>query len=1646
MGSRRLPSVRRRLAPFFLPALLASVVAVGCGSDASSHGSGGVEYGDPDRPASSTLSIDEAGILATVESSSLRISIPVESRTASTAQGALRLAIRSVDGKAAVSQTAVPYTVPGSEKALLSAIIPVPSDVAGQADLVRYVLRIDEAVPDGVRVTTSLLRIVSPYEIRLEGPSSARKDRAAAWRVRAQNPFTRQPIVGQKIDLQLLSGESVVDTRTGTTSATGDAVFDLSVAQAGTYTLAASAPGQGTVVKLESSVQIDEVGPKVLLTTDKPIYQPGQLIHLRMLVLDRQGNTPVANQATTFEVRDGKGNKILKKSSTTDAWGIASTEFRLGSVLNQGDFKITAISGATQTEKTVKVSNYALPKFKADLTTDKSWYLPGQKVVGLIDADYFFGKPVAGGDVQIEAATLDVGETIFQNVQGKTDQDGRFPFEITLPSSLVGIPLENGNAAVVLRAIVSDTAGQQVKKEAIVVVSQDGIDVALVPEATAIVPQVDNQLDLFLVDPAGAPVPSSHVTLTTPNGALQGDTDVYGYASFLWNPGSSCDSSCNIEAQVGAGNGKTIVRNFSFGGQTGKQHVLVRTDRAVYSTGDLVDVEVRGSSAGGHVYLDWINNGQTVDMRTLPIEGGVAKFQASLDNGKLGANRIQAYLVDDDGNVIRAGRTIFVRNNGALSIAMTSDKPQYAPGEPAKLTFTVKDENGAPAVAALGVQIVDEAVFALVDAQPGLLRTYFEIESAFSKPQYEIHGPSGNLSQLVFDDTTSSDQQQAQAAQKKTAATLAAMGETVPAGISMGTWAKVVADSNTLLSPYYEQFKKSLNASIQAVAIDQRAILAAQGCTAQVYWCQDQNASYYDLLMKGVASRLKVYDFWGNKWRSEVAEYSTTITLKTDGPDEKSGTSDDGMISYALQEMGPVYEDNNQPGGGADAGAWGAAGSAGSASGMGGSSSAGASGAQPRVRKYFPETLYVNPALISGPDGTAKVEVPMADSITTWRVSSLANSAGGKLGGGLAGVTVFQDFFADIDFPAALTKGDELQFPITVYNYLTEKQTVTLQLEAGDWYTPLGQTNAVLDVGPGEVVGVRFPVRVEKVGLQTLTVTAKGSKLSDAVARTVRVEPGGKAFPTSVSGAVGAGEITQSISFPAGAIPGSATMHLNVFPAYLATVVQGMDSMLQVPSGCFEQTTSSTWPNVLVTRYMTQTSQITPEIQMKADSMISAGYQRLLTFEHPGGGFSWFGTQDGHPFLSVTAFGVMEFADMKEVHTVDEAMIARTVDWLVAQQKGDGSWEGDQTEFFSFQTSTVRNTAFVMWALGVAGYQGSAGGSALGYLKANAKVGDQDSYTLALLANALQLAAPNDGLTTSVFDRIDATKKVDGSKIYWDSSDTQTNFYGSGNDANVASTAMIVEALLRKGGAPDLVKGGMEYLLASRDSQGNFGSTQATIWTLRALIASATKGTEGAVGSLQVSLDGNPYTTLNLTADQSDVMNTVDFGSFVTAGDHEVKLAFVGSGKASYHLVSKYNLPWDQIPAEPPGPISVSVGYDKTDLALNETVTASVQITNNTASTQNMVLVTLGIPPGFQVMGEDFDQYLSSNVMSNWETTGKQLTLYLPLLAPSQTQTIQYHLIATMPVTASDGGGQAYPYYEPDAKSSVASTTFHVSN
>src|SRR6202042_2420077 len=103
-------------------------------------------------------------------------------------------------------------------------------------------------------------------------------------------------------------------------------------------------------------------------------------------------------------------------------------------------------------------------------------------------------------------------------------------------------------------------------------------------------------------------------------------------------------------------------------------------------------------------------------------------------------------------------------------------------------------------------------------------------------------------------------------------------------------------------------------------------------------------------------------------------------------------------------------------------------------------------------RSFFPEALYINPEIITDKDGGASITIPIADSITTWRMAMLASTMHGALGSGTSSLKVFQDFFVDLDLPVTLTQGDRVSIPVAAYNYSGAQGDVSLSLKPEDWF------------------------------------------------------------------------------------------------------------------------------------------------------------------------------------------------------------------------------------------------------------------------------------------------------------------------------------------------------------------------------------------------------------------------------------------------------------------------------------------------------------------------------------------------------------------------------------------------------------------
>ena len=1353
-----------------------------------------------------------------------------------------------------------------------------------------------------------------------------------------------------------------------------------------------------------------------------------------------------------LEVEDAKGNKVFKRETKTDDYGVCFADFVLAHELNKGTFKVRAIVGDAREEKTVTVDRYVLPKFKVAFETDKRFYRPGDTVKVDLQSDYFFGKPTAGGKVEVTCAKFDVEYQDFKTVKGTLDDKGHYQFEVELPRSFVGQPLEQGKASVKFEIKVTDTADHKETVTRNVSVTDKGILVTAVPESGKLVPGLPNTVYLVTTYPDSRPAPATVTWVNGPEGRkVEVKTDAAGFGEVTLTPIENQPVQMQLTAADAQGHAGGATVNLEVTPQT-DGYVLLRTDKALYDVGDRVELRVSATRKTGTIYIDVIKDKQTWLTRTVELADGKATSKIDLDTNLAGTIQINAWMLSPNGIMVRDQRVLIVDPANELNIKVATSKDTFEPGAEATVDFNVTDKSGKPVAAALCIMIVDEAVFALQEMQPGLEKIYFYLEKEIAKPRYEIHGwELGN----VWDDPQAPvvgvDAEQPVRRQKAARVLLASAEGVGDYGIQA-----VNADAVEGDWLYQQQMTQALQKNQQAIA------------QALAKFAEDQKkdkkkvdgVTLDQLAEKGYLKKEALLDPWGNaikfeggSWCGGCQTYHGFFVTSA-GVDGQWGTADDAdmrklQAKLALKGNFPgarMRFANGMDGGmplpaGAPMEVMDAAAEAGpmrqeAATGMAskpGSGSAGG-GAQPvRIRQYFPETLLFEPALITNGKGQAQLTFPMADSITTWRMTMMGNSAAGQLGSGTSPIRVFQDFFVDIDFPVALTQNDMVWVPVAVYNYLKTDQTVRLTAQPGDWYELKGDAEIEVSLKAGEVKGVQFPIIVRKIGFHKFTVTARGASKADAVARSVEVVPDGKEFRISASGRLTKG-VTHSIAIPGDAIDDASKIFVKIYPGVLSQVVEGLDNILRMPGGCFEQTSSTTYPNILVLDYMKTTGKITPEVQMKAETFINAGYQRLVAYEVDGGGFEWFGQSPAHRIL--TAYGLMEFYDMSKVHDVDPAIITRTQAWLAKCQEADGSYKPSaggiaEGAINKFTSDVFRNTAYITWALAQTGYKGPEVAKGLTYLEANLK-DIKDPYTLALATNAFAVVDPTAEATGKLVKRLADEAIVDGDKVYWRSAG-ETPTFGAGDSADIETTGLAVQALIKAGGNLDLISKAVTYLSGTKDSFGTWQTTQATIQAMRAMIMAEKDATKMTEATIPVSINGKQVATLTVDKKNSDVMQLVDLGIHTRTGDNEIAIGFEGTGGLMYQVVGRYYQKFpDDVPAAEP--LSIDVDYDRTELDANDLITVTATVKTNRPGVAKMVLVDLGVPPGFTVLPQKLQTLVELGQIEKFEITGRQVIVYLREVIEGSPVKLKYQLLAKYPLKAKTPKSVAYEYYNPKAR------------
>ena len=284
---------------------------------------------------------------------------------------------------------------------------------------VRFTLRYEnQALPD-LEEIRSLSEILERPVLRVLGQRSYIAGASAAMRVIVTSSSTGDSALMVKrgtVRIELLDPDQAPQLLfAGELDRRGSVAADFRFPESltGSFPVRFSADTPLGHVETTETVQLED-RVSVLLTSEKPIYQPSQTIHLRALALDRANRHAAAARALTFEVEDPRGNKVFRKSTTTDNFGVASAEFTLADEVNLGTYHIRTKQGeSSAAELAVNVERYVLPKFRVAIEFDskngkpKRDYRPGDHVTGVVKANYFFGKPVDNTSVTINASGMD---------------------------------------------------------------------------------------------------------------------------------------------------------------------------------------------------------------------------------------------------------------------------------------------------------------------------------------------------------------------------------------------------------------------------------------------------------------------------------------------------------------------------------------------------------------------------------------------------------------------------------------------------------------------------------------------------------------------------------------------------------------------------------------------------------------------------------------------------------------------------------------------------------------------------------------------------------------------------------------------------------------------------------------------------------------------------------------------------------------------------------------------------------------------------------------------------------------------------------------------------------------------------------------
>jgi uncharacterized protein YfaS (alpha-2-macroglobulin family) len=249
------------------------------------------------------------------------------------------------------------------------------------------------------------------------------------------------------------------------------------------------------------------------------------------------------------------------------------------------------------------------------------------------------------------------------------------------------------------------------------------------------------------------------------------------------------------------------------------------------------------------------------------------------------------------------------------------------------------------------------------------------------------------------------------------------------------------------------------------------------------------------------------------------------------------------------------------------------------------------------LRQNFKNLAFFKPDVAVADDGTAKVSFKLPDNLTTFEIYAVATGHGRLSGTGQGDFLVTKDVLLRNSLPAYSSVGDEFTAAVTVTNRTDSpgKAKVSLSAQNVELLDPVAEKE--IDISPGQSVEVGFPVKTASLGQAEFTFSVTMGQDTDQALYRIDVLPLNALTTQASFLELTPGDLAVDLELQEGHDPTRGELSLELSPSLVGLLTSPLDYLKAYPYNCLEQLTSRAYGALFTVRLQKRLSVSPEEVE-----------------------------------------------------------------------------------------------------------------------------------------------------------------------------------------------------------------------------------------------------------------------------------------------------------------------------------------------------------------------------------------------------------------------------------------------------------------